>query len=94
MMAMCGNLGVEVTGCNAFGYGNDADKAYAAESCRTAFDDQTDADINARMKSMLQRACELMHPEGKTVTSVAKALRLCRRLTRAVVKDIMQESSL
>jgi hypothetical protein len=74
VMAMCGSLGAAATGCNAFGYGDEADKAYVVEFCRTAFSDRTEADVNARMNTMLQRACDLMQPEGKTVTAVAKAL--------------------
>ncbi len=94
MMAMCGSLGVDATGCNAFGYGHDADKAYVVEFLKEAFGDRDDVSINARMKTLLHRASELMHPEGKTVTAVAKALRMHRRLTEAELKQIMQDASL
>jgi hypothetical protein len=93
MVAMCGRLGVDATGCNAFGYGLDADKEYVIEFCRTAFGDSTDAQVNARMKALLQKAAELMHPEGKTASAVAKALRTRRRLTEAEVKEIMQNAA-
>lgn len=90
MMAMCGSLGVDATGCNTFGYGHEDDKAYAIGFCKTAFGDRSDAEVNDRMRTMLQRARELMRHEGKTVTAVAKALRLRRRLTEAEVKEMMQ----
>jgi hypothetical protein len=93
VMAMCGSLGVSATGCNAFGYGHDADMAYVIDFCRTAFGDRNDAEINARMKAMLQRAAELMHPEGKTASAVARELRARRRLTEAEVTKIIEESS-
>ena len=90
MMAMCGSLGVDATGCNAFGYGHDADMAYVIDFCRTAFGDSTEVQINARMKTMLQKAAELMHPEGRSASAVAKALRSRRRVTEAEVKEIME----
>jgi hypothetical protein len=93
MVAICGTLGVHATGCDVFGYGHDADKAYVIDFCRTAFGDRTDAEIDARMKAMLQKAAELMHPEGRAASAVAKALRTRRRLTEADVKEIMRDAS-
>jgi hypothetical protein len=62
IMAMCGSLGVAATGFTRFGYGDDADKAYVVDYCRIAFNDRTDAEIDARMKELLKRARELMLP--------------------------------
>ena len=93
VMAMCGSLGVDATGCNAFGYGHDADLAYVIDFCRTAFGDSTDAEIDARTKALLRKAAELMHPEGKTTSAVARALRARRRLTEAEVTKIMENPS-
>ena len=92
LMSMCGSLGANSTGCDAFGYGLGADKMYVEDFCRTAFGDQTYVEINARIKRMLRKANELMLPENETVTAVSRALRTRRRLTEAEVKDIMQES--
>ena len=91
LMAMCGSLGAASTGCNAFGFGHEADKAYVIRFCETAFGDQTNACVDARMETMLQRAHQLMLPESKTVTAVSKALRTQRRLTETEVKEIMQD---
>ena len=93
VMAMCGSLGVDATGCNAFGYGHDADMAYVIDFCRTAFGDSTRVEIDTRMNAMLQKAAELMHSEGKTASAVAKALRARRRLTEADVKKMMETPS-
>ena len=91
-MSMCGSLGANSTGCDAFGYGHGADKMYVEDFCRTAFGDQTYVEINARINRMLRKAKELMLPENETVTAVSKALRTRRCLTEAEVEDIMQES--
>lgn len=56
VMAMCGSLGVDATGCNAFGYGHDADLAYVIDFCRKAFGDSNDAEINARTKARARSA--------------------------------------
>ena len=92
LMAMCGSLGAASTGCKVFGFGNDADKVYVEDFCRTAFGDQAHADINARITRILTKANELMLPENETVTAVSKALRTRRCLTETEVKNIMQES--
>ena len=93
VMALCGSLGAAASGTKVFGYGHEADKGCFIEFCKTAFGDQTDANVNARMNKLLDRALELMRPENKTVTAVAKALRVRRRLTESEVKEIIQDAS-
>jgi hypothetical protein len=93
VMAMCGSIGVAGTGSKLFGYGHEDDKVYVADFCRTAFADSKDEDVSARIKPLLKRALELMQPESKTVSAVARALRTRRTLTEDEVKDIMQNAS-
>ena len=71
VMAMCGSLGSRATGCDLFGYGQDADKAYVGEFCRKAFGDATDDAVNRRISAMLDRAIVLMQPEGRPPAPLA-----------------------
>ncbi len=89
VMAMCGSIGARVTGCKAFGYGHAADQAYVVDFCRVAFGDQTDDEINARIRAMLDRALGLMQSEMRALTPVAKALGARRRLTEDEVKTLL-----
>src|SRR3954449_7394279 len=73
VMAMCGSVGAAATGAAKMsGYGKDADWDYVVRFCKEAFGDKTDEEQNARIKSALDRAMELMRHEGKTASAVAK----------------------
>ena len=93
LMASPENLGVDFARYSAIGFGNSGDKDIVERFCRTAFGDQTYACVNVRIKTMLERAEELLRQEVETtVTAVAKALRTRRRLTETEVKEIMRKS--
>jgi hypothetical protein len=91
IVALCGGLGVALSGCGLFGYRNEADLEYVALCCQDAFGDATVAHAMARIRTLRQRAEHLMSPEVKTVTAVAAALRTQRRLTEADVTAIMHD---
>ena len=88
--AICGSIGAAVTGCQIFGYGEAADKAYVVDVCRMAFGDQTTQDVDRRTKALLERAKSLMEPEMRTLSAVAEALRARRRLTKQTLKRFLQ----
>ena len=90
--AICGSIGAAVTGCQIFGYGEAADKAYVVDVCRMAFGDQTTEDADRRTKALLERARSLMEPEMRTLSAVAEALRARRRLTQADVEAILTKT--
>jgi len=92
-MAMCGSVGAAATGAAKMsGYGKDADWDYVVRFCKEAFGDKTDEEQNARIKSALDRAMELMRHEGTTASAVAKELRQKRHLTESEVKAIVDHA--